>query len=160
MKICLDYDLIYKILLVVLSIIGMFKPAAFSLTLILIIWENSTMKTVLKSVGLQLNKMFITLVLFFIAAYWYSIWAFMNDGIRGNYAFEDKMNCDTLLNCFRVHIDYGFANPPIWGEENELTPIPWQYEIGNFGYVLFINLIITAIISGIIIDTFADMRGQ
>ena len=33
-------------------------------------------------------------------------------------------------------------------------------EMSNFLYVLFINLIITAIISGIIIDTFADMRAQ
>ena len=41
-----------------------------------------------------------------------------------------------------------------------MTPIPFPATIFNFFYVLFVNLIITAIISGIIIDTFADMRGQ
>ena len=118
------------------------------------------MKSVLQSVFSQLNKMIAALLLFVIVAYWYSIWAFMNENVRNQYAFEDRMNCNTLLDCFRVHIDYGFASPPIWGEGNELTPIPMPYEIFNFVYVLFINLIITAIISGIIIDTFADMRGQ
>ena len=67
------------------------------------------------------------------------------------------MDCSTLLSCLRVHIDYGFTIPPIFNDGFP-GPIPFEYEPFNFIYILFINLIVTAIISGIIIDTFAQMR--
>ena len=67
------------------------------------------------------------------------------------------MSNKSLWDSFRVHIDYGFSNMPVWNEDG---PIPWPGAFYNFLYVLFINLIITAIISGIIIDTFAYIRGQ
>ena len=106
----MDYDLNYKIFLVAISIAAIIIPSLISFSLILIIWESSTMKTELASVFSQMNKMITTLMLFLIVAYWYSIYAFMNDGVRNQYTFEDKMNCDSLLDTFRVHIDYGFAN--------------------------------------------------
>ena len=59
------------------------------------------------------------------------------------------------MDCFRIHIDYGFINPPTYEQEG---PIPFPAELYNLFYVLFINLIITSIIAGIIIDTFAEMR--
>ena len=119
------------------------------MTLLLVIWESTIMKSVMHAVSQQLNKIGATILLFFIVVYWYSVWAFFDDEVRGSYAFEDRMETGNLIDYFRVHIDYGFSNPPIW--ENS-GPIPFPSSIYNFGYVLFINLIITAIISGIIID--------
>ena len=68
------------------------------------------MKSVLYSVINQWRKITITILLLLIVAYWYAIWAFFNDDVRGNYMFENRMDCSTLLDCFRVHIDYGFSN--------------------------------------------------
>ena len=51
-------------------------------------------------------------------------------------------------------MDYGFMAFPVWDEQ----PAPARAIIFNFGYVLIANLILTAIISGIIIDSFSEKR--
>jgi len=66
------------------------------------------------------------------------------------------MVCDTLLNCLRTHVDYGFTVNPIWDDPN----VPTNAIAYNLGYFIIINLIMTAIISGIIIDTFSEMRSR
>lgn len=47
-----------------------------------------------------------------------------------------------------VHFDYGYLTPPIW----EYSPLPVDGSIWTFLFNLFVNIILTAIISGIIID--------
>lgn len=64
------------------------------------------------------------------------------------------MDCSTLLSCLRVHFDNGYVFPPVWKE----VPIPAEAIAWNFMFNLFINIILTAIISGIIIDTFGERR--
>jgi len=66
------------------------------------------------------------------------------------------MVCDTLLGCLRTHLDYGFTVNPIWIEAN----VPEEAIPYNLGYFIIVNLIMTAIISGIIIDTFSEMRSR
>ena len=53
-------------------------------------------------------------------------------------------------------MDYGFMAFPVWNEK----PLPSKGIVFNFTYVLIVNLILTAIISGIIIDAFAEKRTQ
>jgi len=51
-------------------------------------------------------------------------------------------------------MDYGFMAFPLWDE----NPLPARGIAYNFSYVIIINLILTAIISGIIIDSFSEKR--
>ena len=67
------------------------------------------------------------------------------------------MKCSSLVSCFRSHFDYGFVHPPIFYDSG---PVPEEAIFFNFIYIITINLIVTAILSGIIIDTFADMRND
>lgn len=80
-------------------------------------------------------------------------WTHSEEDEQG-YAFEAKMDCDDLLSCLRVHFDYGFVFPPVWNK----VPIPVEGSIWNFFFNIFCNIILTAIISGIIIDTFGERR--
>lgn len=66
------------------------------------------------------------------------------------------MVCDNLKDCVRSHIDYGFTVNPIWIDDL----VPGNAIVFNFSYFIIINLIMTAIISGIIIDSFSEMRAE
>ena len=77
---------------------------------------------------------------------------------NGEYTFEDRLYCDKLVDCFRMHVDYGFVAMPFW-DENKDGGKPDGLLWYNLIYILVVNLILTAIISGIIIDTFAGRKG-
>jgi hypothetical protein len=54
-----------------------------------------------------------------------------------------------------THFDFGYSNAPEW----DVAPVPTiGSNVWNFLYALTINVIMTAIISGIIIDTFGERR--
>lgn len=60
------------------------------------------------------------------------------------------------MECLRAHFDYGFRSAPVWsGPKLTYTRFTFDYV-----YNLVIILIMAAIISGIIIDTFADLREE
>merc|ERR1719409_868897 len=73
------------------------------------------------------------------------------------YAFPDKdtSSCSSLMECVIAHLDYGFRGGPVWNDTPHLTPMRLVYD---YAYYMMVILILAAIISGIIIDTFADMR--
>lgn len=66
------------------------------------------------------------------------------------------MVCDTLLDCLRTHIDYGLTINPIWNEDE----VPVEAIVPNFLYFIIINLTMTAVITAIIMDTFAARRAK
>ena len=57
-----------------------------------------------------------------------------------------------------MHVDYGFVAMPFRDENKDGGKPPDGLLWYNLIYILVVNLILTAIISGIIIDTFAGMR--
>ncbi|CAE7274781.1 IP3R, partial [Symbiodinium necroappetens] len=74
------------------------------------------------------------------------------------YGFADKDTsaCSTLMECLRAHFDYGFRSAPVWsGPKLTYTRFTFDYV-----YNLVIILIMAAIISGIIIDAFADLKEE
>merc|ERR550514_368987 len=70
------------------------------------------------------------------------------------FADMDTSECPTLADCLHAHLDYGFRSAPVWSGP-ALTPTMFFFD---YFYNLIVILILAAIISGIIIDTFADMR--
>ena len=72
--------------------------------------------------------------------------------------FVDRVfQCDTLFNCFQKHIDLGFTHQPVWLTENEAWwGAPWY----DLLFILVFNVIFVAVITGVVIDTFGDMRGE
>jgi len=75
------------------------------------------------------------------------------------YGFADHpevYQCQNMVECLYAHFDYGFRSAPVWQDEN----LNWIQFTFDYVYNLMIILILVAIISGIIIDTFADMRAS
>jgi hypothetical protein len=58
------------------------------------------------------------------------------------------------MDCFRIHYDYGYTNSPSW--DGDIPP--FSYSLWAFFFNIFIGLVMTALISGIIIDTFGERR--
>ena len=84
--------------------------------------------------------------------------------------------CNFLLgSCFKVHLDYGFNNPPNWASTSYIRPdikglnqgtalgiliSKFAGTLYNLIYTILINLVLQAIVSGLIIDTFSAMREE
>jgi len=73
------------------------------------------------------------------------------------FADMDTSGCTSLSTCLLLHLDYGFRSGPVWEDGPELT---WWRFAFDYAYNLVVILILAAIISGIIIDTFANMRAD
>ena len=80
-----------------------------------------------------------------------------------------------LGSCFKVHLDYGFNNPPNWASTSYIKPeikglnqgtalgiliSKFAGTLYNLIYTILINLVLQAIVSGLIIDTFSAMREE
>jgi hypothetical protein len=96
-------------------------------------------------------------------------------GFKDQYALAGKHDCSDLISCFKLQIDYGLVNPPEWVGDGYIDPyISADAEstsyghissiiagsVFNFSYIILINLVLQAIISGLIIDTFSEMRAE
>lgn len=63
----------------------------------------------------------------------------------------------TLADNFWQHLDYGLRGPPIFNSYASQSSEKYLFDIS---YQIFIIVIMVAIITGIIIDTFSDLRSE
>merc|ERR1711959_638040 len=103
-----------------------------------------------------MNQVLGTMVLGFFLQYAFLAVSFMVFGQGYGFADMDTSGCATLMECLMGHFDYGFRSAPVWGSA-KLTYVRFGFD---YFYNLLVILIMAAIISGIIIDTFADLRTQ
>merc|ERR1712066_1037754 len=94
------------------------------------------------------------MVLGFCLQYIFVGLGFLVFGHSYGFADMDTSGCADLLECLRAHWDYGFRSAPIW-PNSKLTWMRFTYD---YFYNLSIILIMAAIISGIIIDTFTGLK--
>eukprot|EP01031_Cornospumella_fuschlensis_P052600 gene52600-64286_t len=88
------------------------------------------------------------------------------------YSFDGYEGCNDPGSCFKLHLDYGLANGPGWDGTGYINPtidVDFPYSqlfasiigtVYNLTYVILINLVLQAVISGLIIDTFSSMREE
>ena len=87
--------------------------------------------------------------------FWFIMFSYNSRTFRGSYFFEGLIETDSLFNFLKTHIAYGFSMNPFW-DENEALPVSGMFFIT--GYFIIINLIMTTIFTGIIIDSFSELR--
>ena len=105
-------------------------------------------------------------ILFTIASksYLFSVISFVF--FRNQYNMEGISDCGSMLNCFVMHIDYGLRAAPTWGIENGggymqrySSDMAWAAPLMfDVVYNMIVVLILVAIISGVIIDKFSELR--
>jgi hypothetical protein len=162
-----DWRAIYYLLLLFFSFWGIARnPLVYAVTMFDVVRMSSTMQKVIRSLTNNLDQVVVTVVFMVILIYVFAAYAFHNNF---EYAFEDHSACqdggeaDTCGGKFHdwllLHIDYGVINPLVWTDNSgPISSIDGT--IFGFLYYFLVNLVITAIVSGIIIDTFAEMRSD
>lgn len=122
----------------------------------------------------NLIKVLFTILLAIILLYLIAVitYTFFAD----QYSFNGHVGCDTFFNCFKLHVDYGLQNYPNWQDEGTIQPVISGIgkntgyigrlsssilgTIYNLSYVILFNLVLQAILAGLIIDAFTRMREE
>jgi hypothetical protein len=141
-----------------------------------IIPQFALMQFLVESIRRNVTKIGFTILLALLILYFYATIAYLlfpdQYGMGNNGGHPD---CGDLLSCFKTHIDYGLQNSPDWFNPSFVKPDmngilspdtnPWAYLISSaigsvfiISFAILINLVLSAVISGIIIDTFSSMR--
>merc|ERR1712194_328649 len=116
----------------------------------------SILYKVVQSITESVDKVLGTMVLGFCLQYIFVGIGFMVFSSSYGFADMDTSGCADLLECLKAHWDYGFRSAPVWGSP-KLTYTRFAYD---YTYNLLIILIMAAIISGIIIDTFTGLKEE
>jgi hypothetical protein len=148
--------LYYTFLLVVsiISNIGNYD-VFFAFLLIDVVRLSKLMRYVLYAIGYRIDQLLTAVLLMLFFIYWFVV-VYYNQILRKGsaYEIEDQGECQSLSECLFLHLNYGLIQQPIWTSD----PAPQVGFIFNLLYVITINLIFSAIVSGIIIDTFSEFR--
>ena len=117
-----------------------------------------TTRFIVDAVLSRLVQIGATVVLGLIAVYLMATTGFaLFTGKYGDYTFGDddknQFTCSDLFDCWQKHIDQGFEASPVWSD-----PIDGVTPTYDLFFFIVINTIIVAIITGLIIDTFSQMR--
>ena len=149
------------------------NPYFFAPILLDVINQVRLMSFLLEAITRNLGRIAYTLLLAIIFLYLFAVITIVT--FKNQYALAGKSACNDLVSCFKLQFDYGLVNPPEWVGDGYIDPyISADAEsssyghIGsilagslfNFSYIILINLVLQAIISGLIIDTFSEMRAE
>mmetsp|Transcript_29848 Transcript_29848/g.38559 ORF Transcript_29848/g.38559 Transcript_29848/m.38559 type:complete len:281 (-) Transcript_29848:163-1005(-) len=147
---------VYYICYLVFSILGVVRNIAFFAFHVLdIAIRIPVMSYVIQAVAKNAAQVGSTLLLGIIFVYLFTVMG-LNTWGWDAYVFGDGGNeWYSLGYAVLQNIDYGLRGPPVF---NEFEDYGWEMFLFDFAYNILIILIMVAIITGIIIDTFADMR--
>jgi len=137
-----------------------------------------TMRYVAQVLQKNLVQMVTTLILVFILIYNFSVFAYAVPLFRNDQAIldlkADALGISSLLLNTIFYWDYGFREAPVFGNtflQNETTLPLSEGSDASYGYIVLgfvfdflyhisVILIFSAVVSGIIIDAFAELRAK
>jgi len=171
-------DVRWLLIMSVLSGVGLWvTEKAYPFCVVDVIPQIRLMKFLLEAITRNSHKIWLTVLLCMVVLYVFSTISYMV--FQNQYGFQGMKDCDTLATCFKLHLDYGIANSPLWIGHGAINPTihttlvttPAQKSAFNFAmtivsslfnlmYVILVNLVLSAIIAGLIIDTFGQMRSE
>jgi hypothetical protein len=112
--------------------------------------------------------MLLTFLLLYFAAFIAYFYVSDTYSVAGVYSKCSAAENDTILSCYLTHLDYGLNSAPMWPGDGFISPVvPGEYtfpysnvvsvvagSVFQLLYVIVINLVLQAIISGLIIGAF------
>ena len=134
----------------------------YVLCLVDLITHFQTMQFIMSAITRNWQKLIAALFFAFIIIWIFGMFSYFNDSLRGHYTLGDHMDRRSLYYYIMTHWDYGMREAPSFDADFYGAPFG-KFEIAwffNTSYNLLVILVLTAIISGIIIDTFSEMRGE
>ncbi|XP_046877714.1 ryanodine receptor 3 isoform X6 [Hypomesus transpacificus] len=161
-----DNSFLYLIWYTVMSILGHFNNFFFAVHLLDIAMGVKTLRTILSSVTHNGKQLMLTVGLLAVVVYLYTVVAF--NFFRKFYnKSEDEddpdMKCNDMMTCYLFHMYVGVRAGGGIGDEL-VDPAGDPYElwriIFDITFFFFVIVILLAIIQGLIIDAFGELRDQ
>ncbi|KAL4453083.1 hypothetical protein ABPG74_015314 [Tetrahymena malaccensis] len=160
-----DVQLIYRLIFLVIAVLGIFNFAFIALLLLDFFIRNPLLRNVFKAVWVPRKQLFYTMVVYLLLQYFFAILGYFTiyEQLNGG---NDVNLCDDLWQCFSMIVDMTFKNDG--GFVGILNRQASDYQgwslnyraVYDFMYAFFVSLLLIEILSGIIIDTFASLREQ
>jgi len=165
----------YNIISFVGSLVGASVcPGLFSLHLLGIIWRSQNLKNVLRAVTMNGRKLAVTVLLGLVLVWIYATLGFTL--LRSEYISEEidietnseELNhyCESMADCFIFTLWRGLIDGAPLAKDVETTAKGERMEdhmgriMVDITFFAFFTTVLLNVIFGIIIDTFADMRGS
>jgi len=150
-----DNQLQYNGMLLICSFLGFNINFLFNAVNTIDLCQNvGILAKVIESITSSMSQVFGTMILGFFLQYTFVAVSFMIFGRGYGFADMDISGCANLKECLKGHFDYGFRSAPVWGDDN----LDWKRFTFDYVYNLLIILIMASIISGIIIDSFSELK--
>ncbi|KAJ8982736.1 hypothetical protein NQ317_014034 [Molorchus minor] len=160
-----DNSFLYSLYYFIFSILGNFNNFFFAAHLLDVAVGFKTLRTILQSVTHNGKQLVLTVMLLTIIVYIYTVIAF--NFFRKFYVQEEDeevdKKCHDMLTCFVFHLYKGVRAGGGIGDEIE-PPDGDDYEVYrimfDITFFFFVIVILLAIIQGLIIDAFGELRDQ
>ncbi|XP_046400098.1 ryanodine receptor isoform X3 [Ischnura elegans] len=160
-----DNAFLYSLWYFIFSILGNFNNFFFAAHLLDVAVGFKTLRTILQSVTHNGKQLVLTVMLLTIIVYIYTVIAF--NFFRKFYIQEEDeevdKKCHNMLTCFVFHLYKGVRAGGGIGDEIE-PPDGDDYEVYrimfDITFFFFVIVILLAIIQGLIIDAFGELRDQ
>ncbi|XP_067337181.1 ryanodine receptor 3 isoform X3 [Channa argus] len=161
-----DNSFLYLIWYTTMSIFGHFNNFFFAAHLLDIAMGFKTLRTILSSVTHNGKQLVLTVGLLAVVVYLYTVVAF--NFFRKFYnksedEDEPDMKCDDMMTCYLFHMYVGVRAGGGIGDELQ-DPAGDPYELYrilfDITFFFFVIVILLAIIQGLIIDAFGELRDQ
>ncbi|KAK3867881.1 hypothetical protein Pcinc_026695, partial [Petrolisthes cinctipes] len=160
-----DNQFLYNLWYLTFSLLGNVNYFFFAAHLLDVAVSIPSLKTILQSVTHNGKQLILTCMLLTIIVYCYTVIAF--NFFRKFYVSEEEdvvdQKCHDMLTCFVFHLYKGVRAGGGIGDEIE-APDGDEYElyriIFDITFFFFIIVILLAIIQGLIIDAFGELRDQ
>ncbi|KAM5146539.1 LOW QUALITY PROTEIN: ryanodine receptor 1 [Mantella aurantiaca] len=161
-----DNTFLYLVWYMVMSVLGHYNNFFYAAHLIDIAMGVKTLRTILSSVTHNGKQLMMTVGLLAVVVYLYTVVAF--NFFRKFYnksedEDEPDMKCDDMMTCYLFHMYVGVRAGGGIGDEIE-DPAGDEYElyrvVFDITFFFFVIVILLAIIQGLIIDAFGELRDQ
>ncbi|KAK7790956.1 hypothetical protein R5R35_007854 [Gryllus longicercus] len=160
-----DNSFLYSLWYFTFSVMGNFNRFFFAAHLLDVAVGFKTLRTILQSVTHNGKQLVLTVMLLTIIVYIYTVVAF--NFFRKFYVQEEEdevhKKCHDMLTCFIFHLYKGVRAGGGIGDEIE-PPDGDDYEVYrilfDITFFFFVIVILLAIIQGLIIDAFGELRDQ
>ncbi|XP_012862710.2 ryanodine receptor 3 [Echinops telfairi] len=161
-----DNSFLYLAWYTTMSFLGHYNNFFFAAHLLDIAMGFKTLRTILSSVTHNGKQLVLTVGLLAVVVYLYTVVAFnffRKFYNKGDDDDEPDMKCDDMMTCYLFHMYVGVRAGGGIGDEIE-DPAGDPYEIYrivfDITFFFFVIVILLAIIQGLIIDAFGELRDQ
>jgi hypothetical protein len=157
-----NYKLVYYTSMLVLAILGItFHPFFYSGLLTCFVSRRSALIDVLQAVVIPMNSLLQTIMLMFMVAYVFTVYSYTYYS-----KYYNTNECYSLWTCYVISFDQTFKNDGALGGffggdyEDLGTIVHVDYDRVAYDnlFFLIVGILLIEIISGLIIDTFGELR--